>query len=114
MEPFVIANAARLVRDGYDNRVVAEVNDHVVRMSVMTAPFHWHRHPDSDETFLCVEGELIVDLAERSVTLSPGAMLTVPAGAPHRTRPGGVRSVNLTFERRDASSERVEAPEAAR
>ena len=29
----------------YD-RVVAVVNDHVVRLSVMTEPFGWHLHPN--------------------------------------------------------------------
>jgi hypothetical protein len=28
----------------------------------------------------------------------------VPRGMLHRTRPGGARSVNLTFERRDAGT----------
>lgn len=114
MDPFVIADAARHLRDGYDGRVVAEVSDPVVRMSVMTAPFVWHRHPDSDAAFRCIESRLIGDRAERSVTLEPGAMLTVPAGAPHRTRPQGERSVTLTFERQDASTERLDALMSAR
>ncbi|WGF88383.1 cupin domain-containing protein [Marinivivus vitaminiproducens] len=108
MKPFVIADAAREVRGAYGNVVVARVNDHVVRMSVMTAPFYWHSHPDSDETFLGVEGRLIIDFEDKSVTLEPGEMLTVPAGVVHRTRPADARSVNLTVERRDASTERAE------
>jgi len=35
----------------YDNHALANVNDHVVRISVMTQPHHWHFHPNSDETF---------------------------------------------------------------
>jgi len=36
----------------YDNHRVAKVNDHEVRLSIMTEAYHWHSHPDSDESFL--------------------------------------------------------------
>ena len=36
---------------GYDNHPIARVNDHVVRISVMTQPYPWHFHPNSDEHF---------------------------------------------------------------
>ena len=36
----------------YENHVIARVNDHVVRIGVMTEDYLWHCHPDSDETFL--------------------------------------------------------------
>lgn len=94
----------------YDNRVVAEVNDHVVRLSVMTGPFYWHSHPDSDETFLVLEGRLRIDLADRSVELGEGEAFTVPAGELHCTAPVGPRSVNLTVERSDAATTRAAAP----
>jgi mannose-6-phosphate isomerase-like protein (cupin superfamily) len=81
------------------------VNDHEVRMSVMTAPFGWHAHPDSDETFLVVDGRLAIDFEDSSIELAPGQMLTVPRGVLHRTRPVGARSVNLTFEKSGAATE---------
>jgi hypothetical protein len=36
----------------YNNHSIASVNDHEVRISVMTESYHWHCHPDSDESFL--------------------------------------------------------------
>jgi mannose-6-phosphate isomerase-like protein (cupin superfamily) len=95
---------SREVRQPYHNRRVAAVNDHEIRMSVMTHGFPWHHHPDSDETFVTVEGELIVEFEDGAVALLPGQYLTVPAGVRHRTRPGGERSVNLTFEKRGAET----------
>jgi mannose-6-phosphate isomerase-like protein (cupin superfamily) len=85
----------------YENHVIAKINDHVVRISVMTAPYHWHFHPNSDETFLVVEGGLAIELEEGTVELRVGQMTTVPLGRRHRTRPIGERSVNLTFEAAD-------------
>jgi mannose-6-phosphate isomerase-like protein (cupin superfamily) len=83
---------------GYDNHPIARINDHVVRISTMTEPYHWHFHPNSDETFLVMEGRLLIEFESGSVELDPGQLVTIPAGVRHRTRPAGERSVNLTFE----------------
>jgi len=83
---------------GYDNHPIAKINDHVVRISTMTGPYHWHFHPNSDETFLVVEGQLSIEFESGSLELNPGQLLTIPRGVHHRTRPVGARSVNLTFE----------------
>jgi mannose-6-phosphate isomerase-like protein (cupin superfamily) len=95
---------ARSVADAYDNRSLAAINDHEVRLSVMTHGFPWHHHPDSDETFLVIDGELVIEFESGEVVLGLGEMLTVPRGTMHRTRPCGARSVNLTFERQGAAT----------
>jgi mannose-6-phosphate isomerase-like protein (cupin superfamily) len=84
--------------DRYQNVPLSLVNDHVVRLSVMTEPYVWHYHPNSDEVFLGVEGIVCIDLEDRTVELGPGQLCTIPAKVRHRTRPQGARSVNLTFE----------------
>jgi mannose-6-phosphate isomerase-like protein (cupin superfamily) len=88
----------------YENHPIADVNGQVVRISVMTEPYHWHHHPNSDETFLVIEGELVIEFEDGMQVLKPGQLLTVPKGVRHRTRPAGARSVNLTIEARDAES----------
>ena len=96
---------SRTIGAPYDNRAIGRVNDHEVRMSVMTEAYAWHLHPDSDEIFLNVDGRLIIELEDETVELAPGQMFTVPRGTRHRTRPAGARSVNLTFEKTGASTE---------
>jgi len=91
----------------YYNAVVSSVNDHVVRVSLMFEPFYWHYHPNSDETFLSLEGGLIIQLEDKDIELLPGQLFTVPANIRHRTRPIGERSLNFTFERADAETVRV-------
>jgi mannose-6-phosphate isomerase-like protein (cupin superfamily) len=103
-EPIDPLALSRQVTDAYHNVSLASINDHEIRMSVMTSQFRWHRHPDSDETFYGIDGELIIEFPDREVVLRPGQFVTVPAGTLHRTRPGGERSVNLTFERKDAET----------
>ncbi len=91
--------------ESYDNHPIATVNDHEVRISIMTEGYPWHCHPDSDESFLAVEGGLYIDFDDRTVALLPGDMITVNRGVRHRTRPMSERSVNLTFERANAQTE---------
>jgi mannose-6-phosphate isomerase-like protein (cupin superfamily) len=46
------------VQSGYYNEEITAVNDHVIRVSVMTSGYPWHLHPNSDETFIVIEGIL--------------------------------------------------------
>lgn len=85
----------------YFNTAVADLNDHVVRMGIMTEPYTWHYHPNSDETFIGSEGVVIIETEAQVFELAPGMVVTIPKGVPHCTRPKGERSVNLTVERMD-------------
>jgi len=75
----------------------------------MTGPYHWHSHPNSDETFLVVEGGLFIEFEQGELQLAPGQMTTIPRGVRHRTRPVSDRSVNLTFEAANAETEPTDA-----
>jgi mannose-6-phosphate isomerase-like protein (cupin superfamily) len=110
IEPVEYRTVANAARGDYRNEVLTTVNDHDVHVSVMSAPYFWHLHPDSDETFIGVEGTLIIEFDDGPVELRPGQILTVPAGTRHRTRPGTERSINLTVERTGATTIRCDAP----
>lgn len=105
IDPLQISAA---IADAYQNQSLGPVNDHEIRLSVMTQAFGWHRHPDSDETFMALEGGLVIEFEGAEAILRPGEMLTVGRGVLHRTRPAGARSVNLTFERIGATTEFAE------
>jgi len=62
------------------------VNDSVVRLGVFDGEYHWHKHGEDDEFFYVVEGLLLIDLEERTVSLSPRQGFVVPKGVVHRTR----------------------------
>jgi mannose-6-phosphate isomerase-like protein (cupin superfamily) len=110
-EPFDVMDLIQKAKElsgRYENIVLAEVNDHVVRISLMTEPYFWHLHPNSDETFLGLEGTVILELDDRRLELGAGKLFTVPKGTRHRTAPAGTRSVNLTIERADIVTVRVD------
>ena len=86
---------------GYFNTLLASANDHVIRLSIMTEPFDWHYHPNSDETFIGMEGIVVIETETGIVELGPGQLYTVPRNVRHSSRPKDGRSVNLTFEHKN-------------
>lgn len=68
------------------NQTLCQVNGSVVRVGVIRGEYHWHKHEDDDEFFYVVEGQLLIDLEGRTVTLDPRQGFVVPKGMMHRTR----------------------------
>jgi mannose-6-phosphate isomerase-like protein (cupin superfamily) len=69
--------------DQWQPHLLAQVNDHDVKIARVQGDFVWHAHPDSDELFLVVSGELTLRLRDRDVIVGPQEIFTVPAGVEH-------------------------------
>ena len=65
-------------------RIVASLNDYDVMVVRVQDAFVWHSHPDTDDFFLVLDGELDIELRDRTVTLRPGELFVVPKGVEHR------------------------------
>src|SRR5688572_30519289 len=74
-------------------RVVAELNDYQFKVVRIEGDFVWHSHPDTDEAFLVMEGELRIDFRDGAVTVGPGEMYVVPKGVEHK--PFAAREVKM-------------------
>lgn len=79
------------------NQTLCKVNDSVVRLGVIQGDYHWHKHEADDEFFYVVEGQLLIDLVDQTIALSPRQGYVVPKGVVHRTR-ATERTVMLMFE----------------
>jgi len=55
-----------------------------VRLVKTEGEFVWHKHDETDELFLILEGEFDMDFRDRTVTVKPGELLIVPRGTEHR------------------------------
>lgn len=80
------------------NRTLTEVSGSWVRLGVMEGDFHWHKHDDTDEFFLVLQGHLEIELEGKTVSLRPGQAMTVPKGAMHCPH-ARERSVVLMIEK---------------
>jgi mannose-6-phosphate isomerase-like protein (cupin superfamily) len=98
------------VAEPYKNQVLLDVNADCLRMAVFEGEYRWHCHPDTDELFLVVAGELHIEFEDaQEAVLRPWQCLVVPKGMVHRTRAVG-RTVNVTVERQGARAVFVEPP----
>jgi cupin domain len=73
-------------KDAWYNQTLCQVNNSVVRLGVMQGEYHWHKRDNDDEFFFVLDGEFLVDLSDRTVTLRPREGFVVPRGLEHRTR----------------------------
>ena len=70
--------------DRWNPRIVARCNGQEVRLAKVEGDFTWHTHKDSDELFFVVDGELGIEMRDRTVRLGAGEMFVVPRGTEHR------------------------------
>jgi len=83
--------------DHWAPRLVASYNGNDIRIVRAEGEFVWHAHADTDDFFLVLDGELDIELRDRTVTLGPGELYVVPRGVEHRpvARRGEVRMINI-------------------
>jgi mannose-6-phosphate isomerase-like protein (cupin superfamily) len=79
------------------NQTLCDVNDSVVRLGVVQGEYHWHKHAAEDEFFYVVEGQLLIDLEGRTISLAPRQGVVIPKGVLHRPR-APQRTVMLMVE----------------
>ena len=65
-------------------KIVARYNDNEVRLVKTSGEWVWHKHDETDELFLILEGEFDMEFRDRKVTVKPGELLIVPKGTEHR------------------------------
>ena len=87
MQQVIDLNAKLATFEGHwQPRTVCEYNGHDVMVVKVEGEYRWHEHPDTDDFFLVLKGELEIDLPDRTVKLAPGQMFVVPRGVQHRPR----------------------------
>jgi len=70
--------------DHWAPRTVARFNACDVMVVKVHGEFVWHRHDDTDDFFLVLQGRLEIRMRDRSVTLGPGELFVVPRGVEHQ------------------------------
>ena len=71
----------------WDPHVVADYNDNDVMVVKFQGEFPYHKHDDTDDSFLVLEGEMEMDIeGEAPRRVGPGEIFIVPKGIIHRPR----------------------------
>ena len=88
-----LAAKLALFDDHWAPRTVAQFNGHDIMVVKVRGEFVWHSHPDTDDFFLVLKGQLKIRLREREVVLNPGELFIVPRGVEHQ--PVAVEEVEI-------------------
>lgn len=110
-KPLNAIAAARALEQPWTPVVAGRANGQELRLAWLAGEFDRHRHPDSEEVFYVLEGELELVLDDSTVHLAAGDLYVVPRGTYHRpVAPGAGARVLLvnTAGTRNTGEERTE------
>ncbi|MFP6807169.1 MAG: cupin domain-containing protein [Pseudomonadales bacterium] len=79
-----IKNKLSLFEERWAPKIIAEMNDYQFKVVKIAGDFVWHDHPDTDETFIVIEGNLRIDFRDGFVNLGEGELYVVPKGVEHK------------------------------
>jgi mannose-6-phosphate isomerase-like protein (cupin superfamily) len=66
-------------------KIVAQMNDYHLKLVKVQGEFVWHKHVDTDEVFIVLDGTMTVHFRDGDVIVGAGEMLVVPKGVEHKT-----------------------------
>ena len=64
--------------------LIARMNDYEFKIVKFKGEFIWHSHPETDETFILLEGTLIMNFRDGKVEINAGEMIVIPRGVEHK------------------------------
>ncbi len=79
-----LADKFALLKEQWDPKIIAQLNDYHLKIARIQGEFIWHSHPETDEVFLVVEGELTIHLRGGDLDLNRGELCVIPKGVEHK------------------------------
>ncbi|MFZ0447599.1 MAG: cupin domain-containing protein [Desulfatiglandaceae bacterium] len=75
---------SRLPDKDYCMRIIAKMNDYEFKVVRFKGEFVWHSHSDTDETFIILNGVMMMHFRDEVVELNAGEMIVIPKGVEHK------------------------------
>ncbi len=95
MKTIHLHEALGRITETWSPRIVAALNDYHLKLARVEGDFVWHAHDDTDEAFLVLDGEIEIELRDRTLHLGTGDLAVIPAGVEHRPRAAAPASILL-------------------
>lgn len=70
--------------DLWSPKVIAEMNDYQFKLVKIKDEFVWHQHDDTDEVFVVLDGDMVIEFEDGRVCIRAGEMFVVPKGVRHK------------------------------
>ena len=65
-------------------KIIAQMNNYHFKIVKVQGEFVWHDHPETDEVFIVLKGQLEIQFRNGKVFLNEGEMFVVPKGLEHK------------------------------
>ncbi len=79
-----LSDKLSLFTDQWSPKIVAHVDGYHFKLAKLEGDFVWHSHPETDEVFIVLDGQLRIDFRDGALTLDQGEMLVVPKHVEHK------------------------------
>ena len=97
-------------------KIIAQMNDYHFKVVKVLGEFIWHDHPETDEVFIVLKGQLEIQFRDGKVLLNEGEMFVVPRGLEHKplaedechillVEPAGTVNTGEVVDQRTASND---------
>ena len=60
------------------------MNDYQFKHVKIEKDFIWHKHDETDEVFIVMEGKIFIEFEDEVVEINEGEMIVVPKGVKHK------------------------------
>ena len=70
--------------DRWTPKVIAEMNDYQFKLVKIKDDFIWHKHDDTDEVFIVLDGSIFIEFEDETIQIDEGEMIVVPKGVKHK------------------------------
>ena len=75
---------AKLSSGDYAVGIVAKMNNYEFKIVKFKGDFIWHKHDNTDETFIILDGTMIMNFRDRKLEINKGEMIVIPKGVEHK------------------------------
>ena len=83
-QPINLYEKLRKFSEYWSAKIIAKLNDYLLKLVKVQGEFVWHDHPETDEVFIVVNGQLEILFRDGKVLLNEGEMFVVPKGVEHK------------------------------
>jgi mannose-6-phosphate isomerase-like protein (cupin superfamily) len=81
--PINLAEKLSKFSEHWSPKIIGQYNSNDLMVVKVKGEFVWHSHPDTDDLFFVLKGNLTIKLRESDVKLGPGELFVVPKDVEH-------------------------------
>jgi len=74
------------IKELHSYSVVAQMNNYYFKLVKVKREFVWHQHPETDEVFVVIDGNLTIELRDKTLNLKKLEMVVIPKGVEHKPK----------------------------